>query len=798
MNKPTAPSPALDQSPAVAAPGNLTQEKAAELRRAALEYHEFPTPGKLSVNATKQMLNQHDLALAYSPGVAAACEEIVADPANAFRYTARGNLVGVVTNGTAVLGLGDIGPLAAKPVMEGKAVLFKKFAGIDVFDIELNEKNLDKLVDIIAAMEPTFGGINLEDIKAPDCFYVERQLRERMKIPVFHDDQHGTAIVVGAAVLNALKVVGKDIGSIKLVASGAGAAALACLGLLIKLGLKRENIWVTDLAGVVYEGRTELMDADKAFFTQKTALRTLAEVMPGSDIFLGLSAGGVLKPEMVKHMAKDPLIFALANPTPEILPDLAKSVRPDAILATGRTDYPNQVNNVLCFPYIFRGALDCGATTVTDAMEIAAVHAIAELAQAEQSDVVAAAYSGATLSFGPEYLIPKPFDHRLMMLIAPAVAQAAADSGVAQRPIADLDAYREKLKNFVYASGTTMKPIFQLAKRAKNKRVAYAEGEDERVLRAAQVVVDEGLARPTLIGRPAVIAQRILKFGLRLKEELDYDVVNVENDTRYRDFWTTYHRMTERKGVSIHLAKIEMRRRLTLIGAMLLHKGEVDGLLCGTWGTTGTHLHYIDQVIGKRAGGSPSTPQDVQVYACMNGLVLPGRQVFLVDTHVNANPSAEELAEITVMAAEELRRFGFEPKAALLSHSNFGTSDLPSAVKMRRTLALLREQAPWLEVDGEMHGDVALDAAERRKLMPNSTLTGEANLLVLPDLDSANIAYNLLKTAAGGGIAIGPVLLGADKPVHILTPSTTVRRIVNMTALTVADAEAGRTSGPAA
>jgi malate dehydrogenase (oxaloacetate-decarboxylating)(NADP+) len=786
--------PVQPQDTAPTPSGSKSGDRAAELRRAALEYHEFPTPGKLAVTATKQMLNQRDLALAYSPGVAAACEEIVADPANAFRYTARGNLVGVVTNGTAVLGLGDIGPLAAKPVMEGKAVLFKKFAGIDVFDIELNEKNLDKLVDVIAAMEPTFGGINLEDIKAPDCFYVERKLRERMKIPVFHDDQHGTAIVVGAAVINALKVVDKDIAQVKLVASGAGAAALACLGLLLKLGLRRENIWVTDLAGVVYEGRTELMDEDKAFFAQKTPLRKLAEVLPGADIFLGLSAAGVLKPEMVAQMAPHPLIFALANPTPEIAPELAKAARPDAIIATGRTDYPNQVNNVLCFPYIFRGALDCGATTITDAMEIAAVYAIAELAQAEQSDVVAAAYAGATLSFGPEYLIPKPFDHRLMMMIAPAVAKAAAESGVAQRPIADLEAYRERLKTFVYASGTTMKPIFDQAKKALNKRVAYAEGEDERVLRAAQVVVDEGLARPTLIGRPAVIAARIEKFGLRLKEELDYDVVNVEQDTRYRDFWTTYHRMTERKGVSVNLAKIEMRRRLTLIGAMLLHKGEVDGLLCGTWGTTANHLHYVDQVIGKRAGGSPRTAQDVRVYACMNGLMLPGRQVFLVDTHVNADPSAEELAEITVMAAEEMMRFGLQPRAALLSHSNFGTSDHPSAVKMRRTLALLREQAPWLEVDGEMHGDVALDAAARQQVMPRSTLTGEANLLVLPSMDAANISYNLLKTAAGGGIAIGPVLLGADKPVHILTPSTTVRRIVNMTALTVADAQAGRSA----
>ncbi len=767
-------------------------DKRAELRRAALEYHEFPTPGKVAIAATKQLVNQHDLALAYSPGVAAACEEIVADPVNAFRYTSRGNLVAVITNGTAVLGLGDIGPLAAKPVMEGKAVLFKKFAGIDVFDIEINEKNLDRLIDTIAALEPTFGGINLEDIKAPDCFYVERALRKRMKIPVFHDDQHGTAIVVGAAMLNALKVSGKDIKKVKLVASGAGAAALACLTLLVKLGLPRQNIWVTDLAGVVYDGRTELMDEDKVQFAQKTKLRTLAAVMDGADIFLGLSAGGVLKKEMVARMRPHPMIFALANPTPEILPEEVKEVRDDAIIATGRTDYPNQVNNVLCFPYIFRGALDSGATTITDEMEIAAVYAIAELAQAEQSEVVAAAYAGATLRFGSEYVIPKPFDPRLMMKIAPAVAKAAADSGVALRPITDLAAYREKLQTFVYASGTTMRPIFTLAKGALHKRVAFAEGEEERILRAVQVVVDENLARPTLIGRPAVIAQRVEKFGLRLKEGLDYDVVNVEQDHRYRDFWQTYHALTERKGVTVQVAKIEMRRRLTLIGAMLLHKGEVDGMLCGTWGTTANHLHYIDQVIGPRPGGSPSTQQDVRVYACMNGLMMPGRQVFLVDTHVNADPSAEELTEITVMAAEEMLRFGVQPKAALLSHSNFGTSDHPSAVKMRRTLTLLREQAPWLEVDGEMHGDMALDGAARKALMPRATLKGDANLLVLPNIDAANISYNLLKTAAGGGIAIGPVLLGAARPVHILTPSATVRRIVNMTALTVADANAAR------
>ncbi len=760
------------------------EERRAQLRRAALEYHEFPTPGKISIAATKQLVNQHDLALAYSPGVAAPCEEIVKDPAAAFKYTSRGNLVGVVTNGTAVLGLGDIGPLAGKPVMEGKAVLFKKFSGIDVFDIEINEKDPEKLVEIIASLEPTFGGINLEDIKAPDCFYVERKLRERMKIPVFHDDQHGTAITVGAAILNGLKVVGKDPSKVKLVTSGAGAAALACLGLLVKLGIPRENIWVTDLAGLVYEGRTELMDEDKIQFSQKTAQRTLAEAIEGADVFLGLSAGGVLKQDMVKKMAAKPLIFALANPNPEILPEDVKAVRDDAIMATGRTDYPNQVNNVLCFPYIFRGALDCGATTITQEMEIAAVYAIAELAQAEQSEVVAAAYAGEPLVFGPEYLIPKPFDPRLMIKIAPAVAQAAADSGVASRPIADMEAYRERLQSFVYASGTTMKPIYTAAKRGLKKRVAYSEGEEERVLRAAQIVSDEGLARPTLIGRPTVIAERIEKFGLRLKEELDYDVVNVEDDHRYRDFWQTYHRMTERKGITVQVAKIEMRRRLSLIGAMLLHKGDVDGLICGTWGTNATHLPYVDQVIGKRAG--------VNTFACMNGLLLPNRQVFLVDTHVNYDPTAEQLAEITVMAAHEMKRFGIRPKVALLSHSNFGTSNEPSAVKMRQTLALLQKNAPWLEVDGEMHGDIALDGDARALQMPNGTLHGDANLLVLPNIDAANISYNLLKTAAGGNIAVGPVLLGAAKPVHILTPSATVRRIVNMTALTVADANAVR------
>jgi len=601
-----------------------------------------------------------------------------------------------------------------------------------------------------------------------------------MNIPVFHDDQHGTAIVVGAAIMNGLKVVGKDPKEIKLVTSGAGAAALACLNLLVKLGIPRKNIWVTDLAGVVFEGRTELMDEDKVQFAQKTDQRKLSEVIEQADVFLGLSAAGVLKPEMVARMAAKPLILAMANPNPEIMPEEVKAVRSDAIVSTGRSDYPNQVNNLLCFPYIFRGALDCGATTITDEMEIAAVHAIAELAQAEQSERVAAAYSGETLTFGPQYLIPKPFDPRLMTRVATAVAQAAKDSGVAMRPIEDMEAYRQKLEGFVYASGTTMKPIFDAARRGSKKRVAYAEGEEERVLRACQIVVDEGIARPTLIGRPAVIAKRVEKFGLRLQEGLDYDVVNVEQDERYRDFWQTYHHITARKGVTEAIAKIELRRRLSLIGAMLVHKEYADGMICGTWGHNAHHLNYIDQVIGKKSGAT--------TLAAMNGLMLPGRQVFIVDTHVNYDPTAEQLAEITIMAAVEIRRFGIHPKAALLSHSNFGSSDQPTALKMRQALMLIQKRAPWLDVDGEMHGDLALDGDTRKTLMPDCSFAGDANLLVMPNLDAANIAYNLLKTAAGGNIAIGPVLLGAAKPVHVLTPSATVRRIVNMTALTVADA----------
>ncbi len=761
-------------------PNQAPAQSRPELHQAALDYHEFPRPGKISVEASKQLVNQHDLALAYSPGVAVPCEEIVQDPAAAFRYTARGNLVGVITNGTAVLGLGDIGALAGKPGMEGKGVLFKKFAGIDVFDIEIDEKDPDKLVEIIAALEPTFGGINLEDIKAPDCFHIERKLRERLKIPVFHDDQHGTAIVVGAALLNGLKVAGKKIEEVKLVTSGAGAAALACLGLLVKLGLPRENIWVTDIEGVVYQGRTVLMDPDKAIYAQATDKRTLGEVIDGADVFLGLSAGGVLKPDMVARMAANPLIFALANPRPEITPEEVRTVRGDAIMATGRTDYPNQVNNVLCFPYIFRGALDCGATSITDAMEIAAVHAIADLAQAEQNEAVAAAYAGQQLAFGPQYLIPKPFDPRLMLKIAPAVAQAAADEGVASRPIADMDAYKEKLQEFMYTSGAIMRPIFLAARQAQRKRLVFSEGEGERILRAVQIVVDEKLARPILVGRPSVIAERIEKFGLRLKEGTDYEVVNVEQGEHYDDFWQTYYGMTKRKGITEAIARIEMRRRLVLIGAMLVHKGMADGLICGTWGHTGMHLNYIDQVIGKRPG--------VSTYAAMNGLLLANHQVFIVDTHINYDPTAEQIAEYTIMAAQEIQRFGIVPKAALLSHSNFGSTNNPTALKMRQALHILQETAPWLEVDGEMHGDVALDTIQRQYLMPDSPLTSNANLLVMPNLDAANIAYNLLKTAAGNNVAIGPILLGAAKPANILTSSATVRRIVNMAAITVADA----------
>src|SRR2546429_913875 len=753
-----------------------------DIREASLEYHRRAPPGKISLLPTKQLLNQRDLALAYSPGVAAACDEIVRDPGEASTLTSRGNLVGVVTNGTAVLGLGMIGPLAAKPVMEGKAVVFKKFAGLDCFDIELNGRDPDKLIDMIVALEPTFGGINLEDIKAPECFYVERKCRERMKIPVFHDDQHGTAIIVGAAVRNGLRVVGMDIAKVKLVCSGAGAAALACLDLLVSLGIPRQNIWVSDIAGVVYAGRKEEMDDNKARYAQKTDARKLVDVLAGADIFLGLSAAKVLKPEWLPKMADKPLVMALANPEPEIMPDIAQAARPDAILATGRSDFPNQVNNVLCFPFIFRGALDVGATTVNEAMKLATVRALADLAMAEQSEVVAAAYGEHALKFGPEYLIPRPFDPRLIVRIAPAVARAAMDSGVATRPIADFDAYNNQLLQFVYHSGLIMKPIFNAAKEGPRRRIVFAEGEDERMLRAAQVVVDEGLARLILVGRPSVVERRIERHGLRIRPGADFELVNPESDPRYRDYWTEYHRLTERRGVSLKFAQMEMRRRHALIGAMMIHRGEAEGMICGTFGTYGLHLRYIDQVIGLR-------PVARHFYA-MNALMLPKRTVFICDTYVNRDPTAEQLAEMTGLAAELIRRFGAVPRAALLSHSSFGTSDAPSAQKMRAALELIRALAPELEIEGEMHGDAALDAELRLVNFPRSRLKEEANLLIMPTLDAANIAFNLLKTAAGDGITIGPILLGAARPVHILTSSATVRRIVNMTALTVVDANA--------
>jgi malate dehydrogenase (oxaloacetate-decarboxylating)(NADP+) len=754
-----------------------------QLREAALYYHRHPKPGKIAVTPIKQLTNQYDLSMAYSPGVAFACEEIVADPAEASTLTARANLVGVITNGTAVLGLGPIGPLAAKPVMEGKGVLFKKFANIDVFDLEIEERDPDKLIDTIASLEPTFGGINLEDIKAPECFYIEKKLRERMKIPVFHDDQHGTAIVVGAAILNGLHLIGKDLTKVKIVTSGAGAAALACLDLLVMLGAPVENIWVTDIKGVVYEGRVEEMDEIKARYAKKTDARSLGEVIADADVFLGLSAGGVLKPEMVAKMAPTPVIMALANPTPEILPEQVKAVRDDAIICTGRSDYPNQVNNVLCFPFIFRGALDVGATTITEEMKMAAVKAIAELARAEQSEVVASAYGEKISGFGPEYLIPKPFDPRLIVKIAPAVAKAGMDSGVATRPIQDWDAYLQGLNEFVYHSGLIMKPVFGQA-RMSPKRIVFAEGEDERVLRAVQVVRDEGIAQPILIGRPDEIQRRIEAAGLRIREGEDFEVIHSENnaffDAHFDEFWQTYYGIMQRKGVSPDYARREVRRRNTLYGALMVRLGHADGLICGTFGRHETHREYVQSVIGTRA--------EHDRYYTMNLLLLPGRTVFIADTYVNYDPSAEQLAEMTLMAAEEIRNFGIVPKVALLSHSTFGTENTPTALKMREVLAELNRRAPELEVEGEMHGDAALDEQIRQAAFPNSRLKGQANLLVMPTLDAANISFNLLKVAAGDNLTVGPILLGAAKPVNILTPTATVRRIVNMTALTVVDA----------
>ena len=746
---------------------------------AALAYHREPKPGKLEINATKPLANQRDLALAYSPGVAAACEAIAETPGDAAKYTARANLVAVITNGTAVLGLGAIGPLAGKPVMEGKAVLFKKFAGVDVFDIEVDERDPDKLVDIVAALEPTFGGINLEDIKAPECFQVEAACRERMNIPVFHDDQHGTAIIVAAAIYNGLRLIEKELGSVKLVASGAGAAALACLNLLLAMGLKRENVWVTDIKGVVYRGRKEEMDPWKEPFAQETEARSLDQVIDGADIFLGLSAPNVLKPELLARMADSPLIMALANPDPEIRPEVAKETRPDAIICTGRSDYPNQVNNVLCFPYIFRGALDVGATTINDEMKIACVKAIADLAQAEPSEVVAKALGGEPPAFGPDYLIPSPFDSRLILHIAPAVAQAAMDSGVASRPIADFEAYRDKMTGFVFRSGTIMKPVFERAHKA-SKRIIYADGEDERVLRAIQVVVDEGLAQPSVVGRPAVIESRLEQLALRIQPGKDFQVTDPQDDPRYGDYWRTYHGLMERKGVTTDMARTVVRTNNTVIAALALHRGEADAMLCGLEGRYRHHLGQILDVIGMADG--------VHDCSALSMLILSSGTYFMADTYVTLQPTAEELVEMVLMSAEQIRRFGIEPKVALLSHANFGSSDSPTSLNMREALRLLHESHPELEVEGEMHADAALDDAIRSRVFPNSRLTGSANLLVFPNLDAANIAFNLAKSL-GGGLPVGPILIGLSKPAHVLTASVTARGIVNMSAIAVVDAQ---------
>ncbi|AND69952.1 malic enzyme [Dyella thiooxydans] len=748
-----------------------------ELKHAALEYHRLCPPGKIKVSATKPMVTQRDLALAYSPGVAYACEAIVENPNAASELTARGNLVAVITNGTAVLGLGDIGPLAGKPVMEGKGVLFQKFAGIDVFDIELNEHDPDKLVDIIAAMEPTFGGINLEDIKAPECFIVERKLRERMKIPVFHDDQHGTAIIVGAAVLNALEVVGKDIGSVKVATTGAGAAGIACLDMLVALGVKKEHITAFDRDGVIYTGR-EHLDPDKARYARDTDKRTLADIVAGADVFLGLSAGGILKPEMVATMADKPVILALANPNPEISPADAKAVRPDCIVATGRSDYPNQVNNALCFPYIFRGALDVGATGINEAMKLACVRAIAQLAREEAADL-GSAYGEDIPSFGPDYLIPRPFDPRLLVMLAPAVAQAAMDSGVATRPIADMDAYREKLGQFIYRTSLIMKPVYERA-RADRKRVAYAEGEEEVVLRAVQTVVDEKLAHPILIGRPDVIEARIQRLGLRLRQGVDFELTNIHDDPRFNDYWQQYHTLTERRGVTPAAAKNLMRSRHTLIAAMMVERGEADAMICGLVGRYHKKLGYLRSVFGLDPG--------VQCTSAMSAVINDRGAWFFVDTHVQCDPTAEQIAEATLQASYRLKLFGIEPKVALLSHSNYGSHENASAAKMRRVYQILKERYPKLEMDGEMQADTAWDEVLRRRMFPHTTLTGRANLFVLPNLDAANIVYNMVRVMTDG-VAIGPILMGVDKAAHILTPASTARRVVNMTAVAAVDAQ---------
>ena len=747
------------------------------LKRQALDYHRYPKPGKLAIQPTKPLSSQHDLALAYSPGVAAACEAIVDDPLEADRLTARGNLVAVVSNGTAVLGLGNIGPLAAKPVMEGKAVLFKKFAGIDVFDLEIKETDPDRLIDIIASLEPSFGAIHLEDIKAPECFYIEQQLRARMKVPVFHDDQHGTAIIVGAAMLNGLIVVGKKISDLRLVVNGAGAAAIACMDLLVLLGARRENILVCDRQGVIHDQRTDLTP-EKARYARQTTARTLAEALVGADAFLGVSSARTLTADMIAPMAAKPLIFALANPEPEILPPLAMAARPDAIVATGRSDYPNQVNNVLCFPFLFRGALDVGATTINEEMKLACVHALAELAQAEPPALVREAYGGQEFHFGRDYLIPKPLDPRLILIVAPAVAKAAMDSGVATRPIHDWTAYRDQLQEFVYRSSLFMRPVY-LTARKEPKRITYCEGEDERVLQAVQMVVQEGIARPILIGRPAVIEMRLKKLGIDLKAGVDFDITNPESDPRFREYWTQYHQLMQRKGVFPEQARRDVMRHSTLIGALMLSRSETQGLICGTYGFYENHLRFIANIIGHRTPG--------QVFGAMNGLMLPRGNLFIADTYVNADPDAEQLAQITLMAAATVRRFGIEPRVALVSHSSFGNSNRPSAVKMREALALITARAPDLQVEGEMQGDAALSEEVRNIVFPNARIRGAANLLILPTQDAANIAFNLLKIAGGDNVTIGPILLGAAAPVHILTPTATVRRIVDMTALTVAE-----------
>ena len=758
---------------------SLNEAKDTQLRADALEYHRSPVRGKIEVVATKPLSNQRDLSLAYSPGVAYACEEIAADPATAADYTSRGNLVAVISNGTAVLGLGDIGPLAGKPVMEGKGCLFQKFAGIDVFDIELAERDPDKLVEIIAALEPTLGGINLEDIKAPECFYIEKKLRERMKIPVFHDDQHGTAIISSAALLNGLELVNKKIGEVKLVASGAGAAAIACLDLMVELGVRRENIFVCDSRGVIHDKREDKLDVSKQRYQQTTDARTLADAIVNADVFLGCSAPGVLTQDMVKAMGSQPIILALANPEPEIRPELALEARPDCIIATGRSDYPNQVNNVLCFPYIFRGALDCGATSITEAMKVACVREIADLTKAEISEEVASAYAGQELRFGPEYLIPKPFDSRLILRIAPAVARAAEESGVATRPIKDMEAYRQSLMRFVSHTGMFMRPVF-VAARGEPQRIVYAEGEDERVLRAVQIALEEKLVRPILIGRPAVIEARIKRAGLRLQAGRDFELINPEDDVRFRQYWETYHEIKARDGVTPEMAKSTLRRSNTTIASLLVKLGDADGMLCGLVGRFDNHLEHVSDIIGLRDGA--------KCFATMNGLVLDKHTLFIADTFVNDDPDAEQLADIAAMAVEEVRRFGVPPKVAFLSHSMFGSSTRPSAKKMRAARDLFVKRMPDVEADGEMHGDAALSAEVRAQFLPKSTLSGEANVLVTPNLDAANILFNVLKMTGGQGVTVGPVLLGAAAPVHILNPSATVRRVVNMTALVVANA----------